>query len=146
MPTSKYDGGESTSMSTNLRGEAPGKLRSYGDSLHLFNEAIDLLSKVKDDNWKEIMGEVLRKLLQALILLKGGGFRPPSDLTYLAAQALEVGAIDDKLFALIVEANLTLNNYLRAGRGFIMRVVSALLERAAQLDPYLNQQMLLFRY
>ncbi len=133
-------------MSTNLSGEAPGKLRSYGDSLRLFNEAVDLLSKVKDDNWREIMGEVLRKLLQALILLKGGGFRPPSDLTYLAAQALEVGAIDDKLFALIVEANLTLNNYSRSGKNFIIRVASALLERAAQLDPYLSQQMLLFRY
>lgn len=135
-----------TSMSANLGGEAPGRLRSYGDSLRLFNEAVDLLSKVRDDDWKEVMGEVLRKLLQALILLKGGGFRPPSDLTYLAAQALEVGAIDDKLFALIVEANLTLNNYSRSGRDFIIGIAFALLERAAQLDPYLSQQMLLFRY
>ena len=139
-------GGDYAVMSTKSGGEAPGKLRSYGDSLRLFNEAVDLLSKVRDDNWREIMGEVLRKLLQALILLKGGGFRPPSDLTYLAAQALEIGAIDDKLFALIVEANLTLNNYSRSGRNFIVEVTSALLERAAQLDPYLSQQMLLFRY
>ncbi len=133
-------------METGLSGGASKNLKSYGDSLRLFNEAVDLLSKVREDNWREILGEVLRKLLQALILLKGGGFRPPSDLTYLAAQALEVGAIDDRLFALIVEANLTLNHYSGLGQGFILRVVSALLERAVQLDPYLSQQMLLFRY
>jgi len=143
----RYSGGESAGMSVNHSSdEASGKLKSYGDSLRLFNEAMDLLSKARDDNWKEIMGEVLRKLLQALILLKGGGLRPPSDLTYLAAQALEVGAIDDQLFALVVEANLTLNNYSSSGRDFVTEVAFTLLERAAQLDPYLSQQMLLFRY
>jgi len=133
-------------MSGNTSDEAAGKLKSYGDSLRLFNDAVNLLSKASDNNWREVLGDVLRKLLQALILLKGGGFRPPSDLTYLAAQALEIGAIDSELFALIVEANLVLNNYSSLGKDFLTRVVHALFEKAAQLDPYLSQQMLLFRY
>ncbi len=124
-----------------------GRLRSYGDALRLFNDVVDLIRKVEQENsWREHARNALIKALQAIILLVGGGYRPPSDVTYLAAQAVEAGAIGSDLYSRIVEANLVLNGYAVGGREFVVNVIKALMSRAEELDSYLNQQMSLYRY
>ncbi len=123
-------------------------MRSYGDSLRLFDEATNLVGRVLrgESSWKDVIREALTKILQALILLKGGGYRPESDLTFLAAQALEADAIDEKLYGLVVKANLIINGFLEGSREDVVEIARALMLRAARLDPYLNQQMSLYRY
>ncbi len=123
-------------------------MKSYGDSLRLFNEAADLINRAakERESWKHLCREALTRILQALILLKGGGYRPESDLTFLAAQALEVGAINEELYALVVKANLIINGYLSGGLEDVLSVAYALMRRAASIDAYLNQQMSLYRY
>ncbi len=120
---------------------------SYGDALRLFNQAIDEMEKItKEGKLGGRARNALSLILKALLLLSGRKLPPDIDLTNLAAMALDAGIITDEEFAEIVEVNLALNGFGELSMSKFALVFRKLLHGAEKIDPYLSQQMTLFRY
>lgn len=120
---------------------------SYGDALRLFNQAIDEMEKItKEEKWESRARNALSLILKALLLLSGKKLPPDIDLTNLAAMALDAEIITDEEFAEIVEVNLALNGFGELSINKFTLIFRKLLRGAEKIDPYLSQQMTLFRY
>jgi len=120
---------------------------SYTDSLRLFNEAFKLYEQAitSSNSNKHILKEALTLLLRASLLLVAVSL-PDLDLTFLASIALDKGLITDAEFAEINKLNLELNGYGELNLDEFRRVFQTVMKRLEELDPYLSQQMNLFRY
>ncbi len=121
---------------------------SYSDSLRLFNEAYKLYGQALNTSFnssKHILKEALTLLLRASLLLIGVSL-PDLDITFLASVALDKGLISDIDFAEINMLNLKLNGYGEFSVLEFKEVFEKILKRLEELDPYLSQQMNLFRY
>ena len=121
---------------------------SYSDSLRLFNEAYKLYGQALNTSFnssKHILKEALTLLLRASLLLVGVSL-PDLDITFLASVALDKGLITNIDFAEINMLNLKLNGYGEFSVLEFKEVFEKILKRLEELDPYLSQQMNLFRY
>ncbi len=89
--------------------------------------------------------EYIKLLLESLLILKG--FRPPSlDITNIAAMALDLGLISRNEFSIIADLNVKvrLNNEIKGDD--LISVISTLLERLENVDPYVKRDLRLFLY
>jgi len=121
---------------------------SYSDSLRLFNKAFNLYNQAlntRDVGRKALFSEALKTLLRASLLLKGVSL-PELDITYLASVALDKGLITIGDFAEINDLNLKLNGYGEFSSLEFTKVFGKVVRRLELIDPYLAQQMYLYRY
>jgi hypothetical protein len=119
---------------------------SYSDALKLFVRALTTYSRISSGEDLLLMGkEALRDLLRGLLMLEGISI-PELDLTYIASIAYDNGLIDRRDFSDVVELNLKLSGYGSADIQHFHEVFSRLLAKAASLDPYITQQMELYKY
>ena len=129
-----------------------GKAVSYSDALRLFNQAIDELTSISTSPPEDpleltnLLMRALSDVLKALLILTGRGYYPYADITNLAALLLESGVINKELFSEVVNAYLGLRGIIKIDRDYTIRVIRKLIRVASERDPYLNQQLTLFRY
>ncbi|MCD6428408.1 MAG: hypothetical protein J7L12_02185 [Desulfurococcales archaeon] len=124
---------------------------SYSDALRLFNKVIKQLNTASRISKKspELADTLLNALvdaLRALLVLLGYGYYSYSDVTNLAALLLESGVIDRETFSEVVNAYLGLRGVIEVDEDYVLGVIRKLIYIASDLDPYLNQQLNLFRY
>ncbi len=129
------------------------KRKSYSDALRLFNQVIRQLSTCssycatgKSPEPASTLLNALINVLKAMHALTGQGYYSYSDVTNLAALLLESGVIDEGMFSEVVNAYLGLRGIIKIDNNYIIGVIHKLIDIAARLDPYLNQQLNLFRY
>ncbi|RLG77864.1 MAG: hypothetical protein DRO14_01760 [Thermoprotei archaeon] len=124
---------------------------SYSDALRLFNQVMKHLNTASNTPKRspELANTLLSALadvLRALLVLTGHGYPSYSDITNLAALLLESGVIDKKTFSEVVNAYLGLKGIVKISEDYIVSVIRKLIYIASSLDPYLDQQLSLFRY
>jgi len=89
--------------------------------------------------------EYIKLLLESLLILKG--FRPPSlDVTNIAAIALDLGLISSKEFSVITDLNVKIRLGWRLKINELIDIVSTLLRRIEEVDPYVRRDLRLFIY
>jgi len=89
--------------------------------------------------------EYIKLLLESLLILKG--FRPPSlDVTNIAAIALDLGLISSKEFSVITDLNVKIRLGWRLKSNELIDIISALLRRIEEVDPYVRRDLRLFIY
>lgn len=118
----------------------------YSEALRLVKEAVDSYAKYRKDGEASDLKNALSSLLRSYVLLLEGSYLPELDLTNLASVALDKGIIDSELYSDIVTANLILNGYLSSNLSLVEEVFNKLLDKLSKHDPYVSQQMYLFRY
>lgn len=119
---------------------------SCSDALRLLNDAVDSYIRFKRDGRVSDLKHALSSLIRSYVLFLKGHYLPDLDITNLASIALDKGLIDGELYANIVTSNLILNGYLRRDLNIVEETFNAILKELSKRDPYVNQQMLLFRY
>ncbi|MEM0105489.1 MAG: hypothetical protein QXX81_02945 [Zestosphaera sp.] len=122
------------------------RMSSYSDALCLINDAIDSYNRFKRNGRINDLKHALSNLLRSYILLSSGHYLPDLDITNLASIALDEGLINGELYAEIVSSNLVLNGYLTGSLSVVEETFNTVLKELSKYDPYINQQMLLFRY
>lgn len=118
----------------------------YSEALRLVKEAVDSYFKYRRDGEVNELRHALASLLRSHILLLKGHYLPELDLTNLASVALDEGIIDRELYSDIVTSNLILNGYLSRDLSVVEKTFNKLLNKLSEHDPYVSQQMYLFRY
>lgn len=118
----------------------------YSEALRLVKEAVDSYTKYRKDGKVNDLRNALVSLLRSYVMLLRGHYLPELDLTNLASIALDEGIIDKELYSDVVTANLILNGYLSRDLSVVEEVFSKLFEKLSKHDPYVSQQMYLFRY
>ncbi len=119
---------------------------SYSDALKLFVKALRIYSGISNNAKLMLRGkEALRELLRGLLMLKGISI-PELDLTYIASIAYDNGLIDKRDFSKVAELNLKLSGYGSVNLKDFHEVFRRLLRKAELLDPYITQQMELYKY
>ena len=89
--------------------------------------------------------EYIKLLLESLLILKG--FRPPSlDITNIAAVALDLGLISSKEFSVITDLNVKIRLGWRLKSDELINIVSTLMRRIEEVDPYVRRDLRLFIY
>ncbi len=122
-------------------------MTSYSEALRHVNAAIDAFKKyLSGENRKENLTIALMNILKSLIILKKGLYPPDMDLTNIASIALDEGIIDAKTYAEVVTANLIVKGYYINDLQYVEKVFKKLVDMVVMLDPYVNQQLMLFRY
>lgn len=119
---------------------------SYSDALRLLNKAVDSYIRFKRSGRVNDLREALSSLIRSYVLFSKGHYLPDLDITNLASVALDKGLIDRGLYAKIVTSNLALNGYLTGDLSIVEETFNVILKELSKRDPYINQQMLLFRY
>ncbi|OYT47522.1 MAG: hypothetical protein B6U85_05005 [Desulfurococcales archaeon ex4484_42] len=126
-----------------------------------YNEALSRISKVlrnlypllRDKTCSSYLSsidavrflEYIKLLLESLLILKG--FRPPSlDVTNIAAIALDLGIISSKEFSVITDLNVKIRLGWRLKSNELIDVISTLLRRIEEVDPYVRRDLRLFIY
>ncbi|PUA32359.1 MAG: hypothetical protein B7O98_06795 [Zestosphaera tikiterensis] len=123
------------------------KATSYSEALRHVNIAIDAFKKyLSGENHRENLTIALTNILKSLIILKSGSYISDMDLTNIASIALDKGIIDAKTYAEIVTANLIIKGYYVNNLRYVEDLFKKLLDKVVALDPYVNQQLSLFRY
>ncbi|MEM0025183.1 MAG: hypothetical protein QXV93_01735 [Zestosphaera sp.] len=118
----------------------------YSEALRLVKDAVDSYVKYRKDGRLSDLKHALASLLRSYVLLLEGRYLPELDLTNLASIALDKGIISRELYSDVVTANLILNGYLSSDLSFVEEVFNKLLDKLSKHDPYVSQQMYLFRY
>jgi len=118
----------------------------YSEALRLVKEAVDSYFKYKKNNEVSELRHALASLIRSYVLLLRGHYLPELDLTNLASVALDEGIIDRELYSDIVTSNLILNGYLLRDLSMVEETFNKLLNKLSEHDPYVSQQMYLFRY
>ncbi len=118
----------------------------YSEALRLVKEAVDSYVKYRKEGKASDLRNALVSLLRSYVMLLRGYYLPELDLTNLASIALDEGIIDKELYSDLVTANLILNGYLSRDLSVVEGVFSRLFEKLSKHDPYVSQQMYLFRY
>ncbi len=118
----------------------------YSEALRLIKEAVDHYFKYRKDGGISDLKHALTSLLRSYILLLKGLYLPELDLTNLASIALDKGLISRELYSDIVTSNLILNGYFSKDLSLVERTFNKLFEKLSKHDPYVDQQMHLFRY
>jgi len=89
--------------------------------------------------------EYIKLLLESLLILKG--FRPPSlDITNIAAVALDLGLISSKEFSVITDLNVKIRLGWRLKSDELINIVTTLMRRIEEVDPYVRRDLRLFIY
>lgn len=118
----------------------------YSEALRLVNEAVNSYDRFKKEGKISDLREALALLLRSYVLLLRGVYLPELDITNLASIALDKELIDRELYANIVTSNLILNGYMSMDLKIVEETVMRMLKELSKHDPYINQQMSLFRY
>ncbi|MEM2020966.1 MAG: hypothetical protein QXP80_01910 [Zestosphaera sp.] len=118
----------------------------YSEALRLVNEAVNSYDRFKKEGKISDLREALALLLRSYVLLLRGVYLPELDITNLASIALDKELIDRELYANIVTSNLILNGYMSMDLKIVEETVMRMLKELSKHDPYINQQMNLFRY
>ncbi len=118
----------------------------YSEALRLINEAVNSYDRFKKDGKTSDLREALALLLRSYVLLLRGIYLPELDITNLASIALDKGLIDRELYADIVTSNLILNGYTSTDLKIVEKTIERMLNELSKHDPYIDQQMSLFRY
>jgi len=122
---------------------------SYSDALRTFSEALARYHRAINSHSSKgtwiTCKEALNLILRGILILKGVSL-PELDLVYIASIAMDKGLIDEKIFAELIDLNLKLNGYGEPSIAEFANTFMKLLSIAVTLDPYLNQQLNLFRY
>ena len=75
------------------------------------------------------------------------GFRPPSlDITNIAAIALDLGLISSKELSAIIDLNVKIRLGWRLKSDELIDIISTLLRRIEEVDPYVRRDLRLFIY
>ncbi len=128
-------------------------VKSYIDALRRFRKVLSVLKSVNDVSElnKEKVVELIRNLLEGVMILKE--VNPPTslDLTNVAATALDKGVINPELYADITELNVIINasrNIHSVGRVKYLsrKIIEKLLKLASETDPYVTLDADIFRY
>ncbi len=128
-----------------------GRSTSYSDVLRLYTLALKLSEKAvvekasgRIDNALEMMLEATASIIKALLLYRGRKPLGVKDPLYLASIALDEELLDRGEYSLLVRA---LTSRSRSKSIILLKeFIDIVRSKLSSLDPYLDDQMKLYRY
>ena len=128
-----------------------GKSTSYSDVLRLYTSALRLLEKAglseasgRIDHAFKTLLEATANIIKALLLYHGRKPLGIKDPLYLASIALDEGLIDRSEFSILVKA-VTSRSRIES-IALLKEFIGIIRGRLGSLDPYLDEQLKLYRY
>ena len=128
-----------------------GKSTSYSDVLRLYTSALRLLEKASLDEASGRMDYAFKVLLdatanitKALLLYHGRKPLGIKDPLYLASIALDEGLVDRSEFSLLVKAVTSRSK--SESVTLLKEFIGIIRRKLSNLDPYLDEQLKLYRY
>ncbi len=128
-----------------------GKSTSYSDVLRLYTSALRLLEKAslseasgRIDHAFKVLLEATSNIIKALLLYHGRKPLGIKDPLYLASIALDEELIDRSEFSLLVKA--VTGKSKGESVALLKEFIGIIRGKLSSLDPYLDEQLKLYRY